>query len=143
MRFAGRDSKTVGYEIKTILSAAKFAAEKHAGQRRKGAAGEPYLNHLIEVAYLVSTAISEPDANLVAAALLHDVIEDTDATAAELTERFGQDVAVLVIEMTDDKSLSKEQRKRLQIEHASKLSVRAQVIGTTNARSSTSNGGNA
>lgn len=60
-------------EIQTILSAAHYAAEKHADHRRKG--GEPYLNHLVEVAYLVSTALSEPDANLVAAAFLHDTIE--------------------------------------------------------------------
>ncbi len=49
-------------------------------------------------------------------------------TAAELTERFGQDVTDRVLEVTDDKSLPKDERKRLQIEHAPKLSVRAQVI---------------
>jgi guanosine-3',5'-bis(diphosphate) 3'-pyrophosphohydrolase len=116
----------VNHEIKTILSAAHYAAEKHADQRRKG--GEPYLNHLVEVAYLVSTALSQPDANLVAAAFLHDTIEDTGVTAAELTERFGQDVTGLVLEVTDDKSLAPEVRKRLQIEHAPKLSVPAQTI---------------
>jgi (p)ppGpp synthase/HD superfamily hydrolase len=116
----------VNHEIQTILSAAQFAAEKHADQKRKG--GEPFINHLIEVAHLVSTAIPEPDANLVAAAFLHDTIEDTGVTAAELTERFGQDVTGLVLEVTDDKSLAPEVRKRLQIEHAPKLSVRAQTI---------------
>ena len=119
-------AKRVNDEIQTILSAARYAAEKHANQRRKG--GEPYLNHLIEVAYLVSTALSETDANLLVAALLHDSIEDVGVTAAELTERFGQDVTCLVLEVTDDKSLPKMERKRLQIEHASKLSVRAQTI---------------
>ncbi len=98
-----------------------FAADKHSAQRRKGAAAEPYINHLIEVAHLVSTTLSEPDINLVVAALLHDVIEDAGVTSAELTERFGQDVAALVLEVTDDKSLPKEERKRLQIEHAPKL----------------------
>ena len=116
----------MNHEIQTILSAAQFAAEKHADQKRKG--GEPFINHLIEVAHLVSTAIPEPDANLVAAAFLHDTIEDTGVTAAELTERFGQDVTGLVLEVTDDKSLAPEVRKRLQIEHAPKLSVRAQTI---------------
>ena len=116
----------MNHEIQTILSAAHYAAEKHADHRRKG--GEPYLNHLVEVAYLVSTALSEPDANVVAAAFLHDTIEDTGVTAAELTERFGKDVTGLVLEVTDDKSLAPEVRKRLQIEHAPKLSVRAQVI---------------
>jgi guanosine-3',5'-bis(diphosphate) 3'-pyrophosphohydrolase len=112
--------------VQHVLDAALYAAQKHAKQKRKG--GEPYINHLIEVAQLVSMAISEPDANLVTAALLHDTIEDVGVTATELTERFGQDVTDLVMEMTDDKSLPKDERKRLQIEHASKLSVRAQVI---------------
>jgi GTP diphosphokinase / guanosine-3',5'-bis(diphosphate) 3'-diphosphatase len=114
-------------EIETILSAARYAAEKHSGQKRKGAAGEPYVNHVIEVAHLVSTAIPN-DLNVVVAALLHDVIEDTDVTAEEMSKHFGQDVTALVIEMTDDKSLPKEDRKRLQIEHAPKMSVRAQTI---------------
>ncbi len=118
----------MNHEIQAILSAAHYAAQKHATQKRKGAAAEPYLNHLVEVAYLVSTALSEPDTNLVVAALLHDTIEDTGVTAAELLELFGQDVAALVLELTDDKSLPKEERKRLQIEHAPKLSVRAQTI---------------
>jgi guanosine-3',5'-bis(diphosphate) 3'-pyrophosphohydrolase len=115
-------------EIPSILAAALFAAEKHAHQRRKGAAAEPYVNHLIEVAHLVSIAASEPDANLVMAALLHDVIEDTSTTPADLVERFGEDVAGLVAEMTDDKSLAKAERKRLQIENAPKMSARAQII---------------
>ena len=114
-------------EIQSILSAVQYAAEKHSGQKRKGAADEPYVNHVIEVAHLVSTAISG-DTNVVIAALLHDVIEDTDVTAAELNRRFGRDVASLVVEMTDDKSLPKEERKLLQIEHAPKMSVRAQTI---------------
>jgi GTP diphosphokinase / guanosine-3',5'-bis(diphosphate) 3'-diphosphatase len=115
-------------DTQVILAAAQYAAEKHARQRRKGASAEPYVNHVIEVAHLVSTALSAPDVNLIAAALLHDVIEDTEVTAHDLHERFGPDVAALVVEMTDDKSLPKAERKRLQIEHASKLSARAQVI---------------
>jgi guanosine-3',5'-bis(diphosphate) 3'-pyrophosphohydrolase len=114
------------HEIQAILAAAQYAAEKHAGHKRKG--GEPYINHLIEVAHLVSTALSASDANVVIAALLHDTIEDVGVTAAELTERFGQDVTDLVLEVTDDKSLPKPVRKQLQIEHAPKLTVRAQVI---------------
>jgi (p)ppGpp synthase/HD superfamily hydrolase len=62
--------------IQHVLTAAHFAAEKHSGQRRKGAASEPYINHLLEVAELVAGALSEPDTNLVIAALLHDAIED-------------------------------------------------------------------
>jgi guanosine-3',5'-bis(diphosphate) 3'-pyrophosphohydrolase len=112
--------------LQQVLDAALFAAQKHAGQKRKGLAGEPYINHLIEVAQLVS--MQEPDTNLVIAALLHDVIEDTSVTALELIQRFGQDVADLVAELTDDMSLPKAERRRLQIEHAPKMSVRAQTI---------------
>jgi guanosine-3',5'-bis(diphosphate) 3'-pyrophosphohydrolase len=114
--------------IHLVLDAAKFAAEKHANQKRKGAAGEPYINHLIEVAQLVASATPEPDSNLVLAALLHDTVEDTGVTAEELTEQFGHDVATLVLEVTDDKSLPKAERKRRQVEHAATLSARAQTI---------------
>lgn len=116
------------HDLNAILTAAHFAAEKHAGQRRKGQAGEPYVNHLLEVAQLVSSALTEPDTNLIIAALLHDTIEDTGVTKEELAERFSRDVADLVLEVTDDKSLPKPERKRLQIENAPKKSVRAQYI---------------
>ena len=115
------------YEIPLILAAAAYAAEKHSGQKRKGEAGEPYINHLIEVAQLVSS-VAPDDPNLVAAALLHDVIEDTSVSAIDLHRRFAQDVTFLVQEVTDDKSLPKEERKRLQVERAAKISARAQII---------------
>jgi guanosine-3',5'-bis(diphosphate) 3'-pyrophosphohydrolase len=115
-------------ELAAIFSAAHFAAEKHSNQRRKGKAGEPYVNHLLEVAHLISSAIPEPDRNLMIAALLHDVIEDAGVTKEELIERFSADVANLVAEVTDDKSLSKSERKRLQVETAPKKSIRAQAI---------------
>ncbi len=114
--------------VQRILAAARFAAEKHAGQKRKGVAQEPYINHLIEVAQLIAASSATLDTNLVMAGLLHDTIEDTGATAEELEQRFGSDVASLVVEVTDDKSLPKEVRKALQIEHAPKKSPRAQVI---------------
>jgi guanosine-3',5'-bis(diphosphate) 3'-pyrophosphohydrolase len=114
--------------IQAILNAAVFAAGKHASQKRKGAAAEPYINHLLEVAHLVSTAVSEPDANLIIAAILHDSIEDAGVSRAELAERFGDDVADLVAEVTDDKTLPKRERKRLQVVNAPKKSIRAQMI---------------
>ena len=114
--------------VHEVLAAARFAAEKHAQQRRKGTGAEPYVNHLIEVAQLVSMAVAESDVGLIQAALLHDTIEDTATTAEELIEQFGQDVAALVVEMTDDKRLPKAERKRLQIEHAPKITARAQTI---------------
>lgn len=114
--------------IQQVIEAANFAAEKHRDQRRKGAAAEPYINHLLEVAGLVAASLAEPDTNLLIAALLHDTIEDTATTKEELIRHFGSDVADLVAELTDDKSLPKAERKRLQIETASKKSARAQSI---------------
>ncbi len=114
--------------VQDVLKAACFAAEKHSAQKRKGAAAEPYVNHVLEVAGLVSMALAQADTNLVIAALLHDTVEDTGVTKDELATRFSADVAELVAEMTDDKSLDKAERKRLQIAHAHKKSIRAQVI---------------
>lgn len=114
--------------VQEVLRAACFAAERHSTQKRKGAAAEPYVNHLLEVAHLVATALDDPDTNLVKAALLHDTIEDAHVLREELAEKFGPDVADLVAEVTDDKSLKKEERKRLQIENAPKKSPRAAVI---------------
>jgi len=114
--------------MQIVLRAARFASVKHVSQKRKGVAAEPYLNHLIEVAELISMALSEVDANLIAAAFLHDTIEDTATSRQELIEAFGEDITGLVCEVTDDKSLPKAERKRLQIEHAPHLSDRAQII---------------
>jgi (p)ppGpp synthase/HD superfamily hydrolase len=111
-----------------ILAAARFAAEKHAAHRRKGEAEEPYINHLLEVAELIAGSSESLDADLVAAGLLHDTIEDVGVTEKELEQRFGKDVASLVMEVTDDKSLPKEKRKQLQVENAPKKSVRAQTL---------------
>ena len=111
-----------------IFSAVGFAAQRHSNQRRLGTAAEPYINHLVEVAALVSGALSEPDTNLVIAALLHDSIEDAGVTMEELTEHFGVDVAQLVAEVSDDKSLPKQERKRLQVVNAPLKSERAQMI---------------
>lgn len=114
--------------VQRILAAARFAAEKHAGQKRKGLAREPYINHLIEVAELIAASSEALDTNLVMAGLLHDTLEDTDATAQDLERRFGSDVTELVLEATDDKSLPKETRKALQIETAPHKSPRAQTL---------------
>jgi len=111
-----------------MTAAALAAARWHSAQRRKGSAGEPYINHLLEVASLVTRATGGKDPNLVIAALLHDAIEDQGISRAAIADRFGDDVASLVEEVTDDKSLPKEVRKRLQVEHASKISKRAKIL---------------
>lgn len=122
-----------------LARAMALAAERHVGQRRKGAAGEPYVNHVIEVAALVAEASDGADAAIVAAALLHDTVEDTATSHAELVAMFGDDVAALVAECTDDKALPKDERKRLQVAHAPSRSPRAKLIKladkTSNLRS--------
>lgn len=115
-------------DVQRILAAAHFAARHHAAQTRKGEAGEPYINHLIEVAELIASSGEALDTNLVIAGFLHDVVEDTAVTPQELEQRFGGDVASLVMEVTDDKSLSKEARKAQQVENAHKQSPRAQTL---------------
>jgi (p)ppGpp synthase/HD superfamily hydrolase len=114
-------------DIVRILQAAEFAADAHAHQRRKGEKAEPYLNHLIEVAALVADA-TDGDADAVIAALLHDTIEDTNATAADIESRFGRPIAALVLELTDDKSLTKHERRNLQVAKAPHKSRMASVI---------------
>jgi|SRR5450755_1153538 (p)ppGpp synthase/HD superfamily hydrolase len=114
--------------VRQILAAARFAAERHAAQRRKGHTAEPYVNHLLEVAELLARMMDELDTNLIVAALLHDTIEDVDVTRAEIAERFGEDVASLVAEVSDDKSQPKEIRKAQQIEKAAAKSPRAQAL---------------
>jgi (p)ppGpp synthase/HD superfamily hydrolase len=109
-----------------ILCAARMASQWHVTQRRKGDAGEPYVNHLIEVADLVATAGGHEDA--ICAALLHDAIEDAGITAAQIAGLFGADVADMVCEVTDDKKLPKAERKALQIVHAPHLSPGAKLI---------------
>jgi (p)ppGpp synthase/HD superfamily hydrolase len=112
----------------TVLRAADAAARWHVNQRRKGAAQEPYVTHLLEVAMLVAEATAGADPNLVVAALLHDTIEDQGVTREEIAAQFNGDVADLVFEVTDDKKLPKAERKQLQIKHAPKLTPRAKIL---------------
>jgi guanosine-3',5'-bis(diphosphate) 3'-pyrophosphohydrolase len=121
-----------------LTRAYHFAARKHVDQRRKGAAAEPYMNHLTEVAELVAQA-TDGDMDVVIAAILHDTVEDTDTTIDELRAAFGPRIASLTSEVTDDKSLPKQVRKDLQVEHAPHASRGAQIIKladkTSNLRS--------
>src|ERR1044071_4152161 len=123
-----RDNQGCNDSVRRILSAARFAAEKHAQQKRKGQNAEPYFNHLLEVAELIAASSPHLDIELVMAAFLHDTVEDTGVTLQELEQLFGKDVATLVDEVTDDKSLPKEVRKQLQVKNAPKKSERAQTL---------------
>src|SRR5262249_55855510 len=102
-----------------IVRALEFAANKHRDQRRKDAQASPYINHPIALANVLVHEGQVSDPTVLSAALLHDTVEDTQTTAAELREVFGEKIASIVLEVTDDKNLLKAERKRLQIEHAS------------------------
>lgn len=111
-----------------LIRAASFAARKHRDQRRKDIPASPYINHCLRVAELVATVGGVSDPEIVAAAILHDTIEDTETTPHELEIAFGARVRGIVEQLTDDKSLAKDVRKRLQIEHAHRLSADAVPI---------------
>ena len=111
-----------------LLKAAQFAAIKHEPQRRKNSAATPYINHPIEVAEYLNRVGGVTDEDVLVAALLHDTIEDTATTPEEIQELFGDNVLSLVLECTDDKSLDKAERKRLQVVNASKKSDQAKQI---------------
>jgi guanosine-3',5'-bis(diphosphate) 3'-pyrophosphohydrolase len=122
-----------------VSRAADFAAQRHADQRRKGPSKQPYINHLSDVARRLAMATDGSDAPLVAAGWLHDTIEDTSTSRNDLALEFGEDVASLVVEVTDDKTLPKAERKRLQVVQTPKKSRRARMIKiadlTSNLRS--------
>jgi guanosine-3',5'-bis(diphosphate) 3'-pyrophosphohydrolase len=114
--------------MKTLIAAVAFAAHKHRNQRRKDAEASPYINHPISLANVLANEGGIEDERTLVAAILHDTIEDTETTEQELTKEFGADVAGIVIEITDDKSLPKAERKRLQVVHASTISRRAKLV---------------
>jgi len=114
--------------VARILEALQFAALKHRDQRRKDLEASPYINHPIALANILWREGGVTDASVICAALLHDTIEDTQTTAAELRRHFGAKVAGIVLEVTDDKKLDKAVRKRLQIEHAPHLSRAAKLV---------------
>jgi guanosine-3',5'-bis(diphosphate) 3'-pyrophosphohydrolase len=114
--------------VRIISEAAELAARRHNGMARKGRGNEPYINHLAEVANRLAKATDGADAELVAAGWLHDVIEDTDTTRDELARTFSERVAALVVECTDDMTLPKAERRRLQVVDAPKKSASAKLI---------------
>ncbi|MEC4814660.1 MAG: HD domain-containing protein [Scytonema sp. PMC 1069.18] len=114
-------------QIALILKASNFAATKHRNQRRRDKEASPYINHPIAVSNLLCVSgITDP--TVIVVALLHDTVEDTDATFEEIEQEFGAEVRSLVQELTDDTSLPKQKQKQLQVEHAPHLSERAKLV---------------
>jgi GTP diphosphokinase / guanosine-3',5'-bis(diphosphate) 3'-diphosphatase len=111
-----------------LLKALAFAAHKHRDQRRKDPDASPYINHPIALADVLVNEGGVSDVEVLCAALLHDTVEDTATTPQELEEIFGPRIARIVAEVTDDKGLAKSERKRLQVEHAARLSPEAKLV---------------
>ena len=111
-----------------LLRAASFAADRHRDQRRKSNEEMPYVNHPFAVASVLCDEGGVTDPELLAAALLHDMIEETVTTEDELRAAFGARIAKIVAEVTDDKRLSTSQRKKLQVQQAAQASTDAQQI---------------
>lgn len=123
------DSAELGIsDLSPILRATRFAADKHKNQRRCDADATPYINHPISLADLLVNEASIEDPVVICAALLHDTVEDTETTFEELVSAFGSEVASIVLEVTDDRTLAKSERKRLQIAHAPTISRRAKLV---------------
>ena len=111
-----------------LIGALAFAADKHRNQRRKDAEASPYINHPITLAKILAIEADVEDGPVLCAAVLHDTIEDTETTHEELAAQFGREIAEVVLEVTDDKSLPKAERKQLQIVHAPDLSRAAKLV---------------
>ena len=104
-----------GEGLAIVLKAAWFASDKHRNQRRKDVEASPYINHPLALAHVLATEGGISDPVVIAAALLHDTVEDTETTPEELVREFGTAIASIVAEVTDDKTLEKAERKRLQV----------------------------
>lgn len=115
-------------ELAIILKALEFASVKHRDQRRKDVDASPYINHPISLANVLCNEGKITDYKVICAALLHDTIEDTETTVDELRAIFGEEITGIVLEVTDDKSLPKAERKLLQIAHAKDASRRAKLV---------------
>lgn len=111
-----------------LVNAINYAAIKHRDQRRKDQFKSPYINHPIDVVNWLVLAGYENDQELLAAAVLHDTIEDTGTSYEELATVFGKDIADIVMECTDNKKLDKITRKKEQIKHAAVISKKAKLV---------------
>lgn len=111
-----------------FIKAVAFAANKHKSQRRKDVEASPYINHPIALANVLANEGGIANMDVLCAAILHDTVEDTETTEAELKLAFGDKITAIVLEVTDDKSLDKVERKQQQIAHAPHISIEAKMV---------------
>lgn len=102
-------------ESKLIREALEMAEHAHAGQTRNGSGGMAYIHHPVAVAELLAEHGFGEQA--VAAALLHDVVEDSEASVEDVAERFGRTVADLVAALTEDESIEPYERRKEEHRH--------------------------
>ncbi|KAF8370721.1 hypothetical protein PRIPAC_77150 [Pristionchus pacificus] len=114
--------------INLIVKATDFAARKHHAQRRKNMEQTPYINHPIGVAQILSSEGGITDPIVLAAAYLHDTVEDTDTAMEDIEKEFGTEVRNVVAEVTDDKTLTKAERKAMQVKKAPGKSKEAKLV---------------
>ncbi len=115
-------------DLKLLFKVLSFAAHKHRDQRRKDVCASPYINHPISLANILCNEANITDIDVICGALLHDTVEDTQTTLAELEDKFGASIMSIVMEMTDDKNKSKVERKQAQIDHAATISDKAKLV---------------
>ena len=115
-------------DLKLLLRALVFAAAKHKNQRRKDVDASPYINHPISLADVLCNEGHITDIEVICGALLHDTVEDTDTEPEELEAEFGKAIRDIVMEVTDDKTLPKGERKQAQIDHAAGISDKAKLV---------------
>ena len=111
-----------------FIKAVAFAADKHRNQRRKDVEASPYINHPIALANVLANEGGIANKDVLCAAILHDTVEDTDTTEEELSLAFGDKITKIVLEVTDDKSLAKDERKQQQVDHAPHISIEAKMV---------------
>jgi guanosine-3',5'-bis(diphosphate) 3'-pyrophosphohydrolase len=115
-------------DLALLFRALAFAAHKHRDQRRKDAQASPYINHPIALADVLVNEGGVRDVEVLCAALLHDTIEDTETRPSELAQHFGPAIAAIVLEVTDNKMLKRVTRKKMQVEHAARVSGQARLV---------------
>ena len=115
-------------DLKLLLKALQFSALKHKNQRRKDIDASPYINHPISLASILCNEAHVTDVEVICGALLHDTVEDTQTTPEELESEFGPVIKNIVMDVTDDKSLKKHERKQAQIDHAAHINDKAKLV---------------
>ena len=115
-------------DLKLLFKALTFAANRHRNQRRKDVDSSPYINHPISLVNILCNEAHVTDVVTICGALLHDTVEDTETTAEELEREFSGEIRDIVMDVTDDQNLRKEQRKQAQIDHATEISDRAKLV---------------